>query len=287
MPKKKAPSERACARLARHERRAIERMPDRGKGRREVAREMGRAPSTVADEAERRRLATSPRALRGEPAPAAGPRCCNGRSRRRGYGCNRRPRVFYDARTARRAADAELSDARRGIDETEATAAAEIAAIRDGPRRGLSPEQIAATRPELGLAASTTYRWADAGHDGMTNMEPRRKASYGPGRKSAPAGAGRRSARGSHAAFGALPGVSLDRPTRAGAAPVMPRVDSEPRGGPARRSPAEMLAAALGEDARALMDAFGVELLEPAGLDLTPGRVERARADGGEAPPAE
>ena len=45
-------------------------MPDRGKGCREVAREVGRAPSTVADEAERRRLATSPRALRGEPAPA-------------------------------------------------------------------------------------------------------------------------------------------------------------------------------------------------------------------------
>lgn len=67
----------------------------------------------------------------------------------------------------------------------------------------------------------------------------------------------------------------------------MSRVDSEPRGGLARRSPAEMLAAALGEDARALMDAFGVELLEPAELDLTPGRVERARADRGEAPPAE
>lgn len=299
MPKKKTPSERAYARLTKHERQAIERMLDRGQGCREVAREVGRAPSTVANEAGRHRLATSPRALRGEPAPAAGelaaarprpaswPRCRNGRSKRRGYGCPRRPKVLCDARTARRAADAELSDARRGIDETEATAAAEIAAIRDGPRRGLSPEQIAATRPELGLAASTTYRWADAGHDGMTNMEPRRKASYGPGRKSAPAGAGRRSARGSHAAFGALPGVSLDRPTRAGAAPVMPRVDSEPRGGPARRSPAEMLAAALGEDARALMDAFGVELLEPAGLDLTPGRVERARADGGEAPPAE
>lgn len=132
---------------------------------------------------------------------------------------------------ARRAADAELSDARRGIDETEATAAAEIAAIRDGPRRGLSPEQIAAARPELGLAASTMCRRVDAGHDGMTNMEPRRKVGYGPGRKSAPAGAGRRSARGSHAAFGALPG-----------------------------------------------DAFGVGMLEPAALDLTPGRVERAGA---------
>lgn len=72
MPKKKAPSERAYARLTKHERQAIERMLNRGKGCREVAREIGRAPSTVADEAERHRFATSPRALRGEPAPAAG-----------------------------------------------------------------------------------------------------------------------------------------------------------------------------------------------------------------------
>lgn len=82
-------------------------------------------------------------------------------------------------------------------------------------------------------------------------------------------------------------GVSFDRLTRADAALVMSQVNSEPRGGLAWRSPAEMLAAALGEDARALMDAFGVEPLEPAGLDLTPGCVERARADGGEAPLAE
>lgn len=60
MPKKKAPPERAYARLTRHERQAIERMPDRGKGCREIAREIGRAPSTVANEAERHRLATSP-----------------------------------------------------------------------------------------------------------------------------------------------------------------------------------------------------------------------------------
>ena len=69
MPRKKAPSERAYARLTKHGRQAIERMLDRGKGRREVAREMGRAPSTVADEVERHRFATSPRALRGDVAP--------------------------------------------------------------------------------------------------------------------------------------------------------------------------------------------------------------------------
>ena len=48
-----------------------------------------------------------------------------------------------------------------------------------------------------------------------------------------------------------------------------------------------LLRRALGEDARALMDAFSVELLEPAELDLTAGCVERARAERGEAPLAE
>ena len=55
MPKKrrkggKGPSERSYARLTRHERQTIERMLDRGRGCREMAREIGRAPSTVASE---------------------------------------------------------------------------------------------------------------------------------------------------------------------------------------------------------------------------------------------
>lgn len=424
MPRK-MPSGRSYSRLTRHERQAIERMLDRGKGCREIAGELGRAPSTVANEVGRHRFVTSPRALRGEPAPAAEelaaacprlaswPRCCNGCAKRRGYGCSRRPRVFYDARMAQRAADAELVESRRGIDETEAGAAAKLDAIRDGLRRGLSPEQIAATRPELGLSASTIYRWVDAGYAGMTNMELRRKVGYRPRRKSAPAGAGRHSSRRSHAAFealgedgragawemdtvvgrssdsarlltlyhrptgfqlampvpdgtcasvlaglglvraalgpdgmrrvfrlvltdngpefadeggiaamlGELPGetrlfycdprradqkggceknhvemrkllpkgrgIAFDRLTRADAALVMSQVNSEPRGRLAWRSPSEMLLAALGEDARALMDAFGVEVLDPSELDLTPGRVERARAERGEAPLAE
>lgn len=48
-----------------------------------------------------------------------------------------------------------------------------------------------------------------------------------------------------------------------------------------------MLPAAFDEDARALLDAFGIEMLAPSGLDLTPGRVERARAERGEAPLAD
>lgn len=203
MPRRK-PSERSYARLTKHERQTIERMLDRGKGCREIAGELGRAPSTVANEVGRHRFVTSPRALRGEPAPENGelaaacprlaswPRCCNGCARHRGYGCNRRPLVFYNAGMAQRAADAELSESRRGIDETEPGAAAKLEAIRDGLRRGLSPEQIAATRPDLGLSASTIYRWVDAGYAEMTNMELRRKVGYRPRRRLAPGGAGGR-----------------------------------------------------------------------------------------------
>ena len=65
--------------------------------------------------------------------------------------------MFYSARRAQEAADAELSGSRSGIDETEEGAADELAAIRDGLARGLSPQQIAAGTP--GPSASTVYRW--------------------------------------------------------------------------------------------------------------------------------
>lgn len=316
----------------------------------------------------------------------------------------------YDARMAQRAADDELSASRRGIDETEGSTARKLEAIREGLRRGLSPAQIAATRPDLGLSASTIYRWVDAGYAEMTNMELRRKVGYKPRSRKAPRSAPRHSASRSHAEFmrlaederagawemdtveglrgdsarlltlyhrptsfqlaipiadgtcaAALEGLGLvrdalgpdgarrvfrlvltdnggefadeaaiaallgeaegetrlyyceprradqkggcernhveirkllpkgrgirfDRIGRADAALVMSQVNSEPRGKLAWRAPAEALAAAFGDDARALMDAFGIELLDPSGLDLTPGCVERARAERGEAP---
>ena len=161
------PSGRSYGRLTRHERNTVERMLDRNRSAREIAAELGRSPSTVTREVAAHRYVTAPRSRYGEPAPAdlsgacprlsAWPRCCNGCSHRRGYGCSRRPRVFYSARRAQEAADAELSASRSGIDETEEGAAAKLAAIRDGLARGLSPQQIAATTP--GLSASTVYRW--------------------------------------------------------------------------------------------------------------------------------
>ncbi len=105
--------------------------------------------------------------------------------------------MFYSARRAQEAADAELSASRSGIDETEEGAAAKLAAIRDGLARGLSPQQIAATTP--GLSASTVYRWVDAGYDGMTNMELRRKVGYRPRSRRAPRRATSHSSRRSHA----------------------------------------------------------------------------------------
>ncbi len=45
-----------------------------------------------------------------------------------------------------------------------------------------------------------------------------------------------------------------------------------------------MLLAAYGDDARALLDGLGVEVLGPSELDLTPGCIERARAERGDAP---
>ena len=110
--------------------------------------------------------------------------------------------MFYSARRAQEAADAELSGSRSGIDETEEGAAAKLAAIRDGLARGLSPQQIAAATP--GLSASTVYRWVDAGYDGMTNMELRRKVGYRPRSRRAPRRATSHSARRSHASFLAL-----------------------------------------------------------------------------------
>ena len=68
---RKGPSERSYARLTRYERQTIERMLDQGKGCREIAREIDRAPSTVANEVGRHGFVTSLRARHGERAPDA------------------------------------------------------------------------------------------------------------------------------------------------------------------------------------------------------------------------
>lgn len=61
-------------------------------------------------------------------------------------------------------------------------------------------------------------------------------------------------------------------------------MNSEPRGSLAFMCPSRMLPAAYGDDARALLDGLGIEVLDPSELDLTPGCIERARAERGDGP---
>ena len=208
---------RAYGRLTRHERDTVQRMLERGASCREIARELGRSPSTVSAEVASHRFVTAPKARRGErvdasadlsaacPRLAAWPRCRDGCGRYRAIGCKRRPHVFYEARAAQLCADSVLVSSRRGIDADEPAAAARLEAIRDCLRRGLSPEQMAARNGgPVDLSPSTIYRWVSAGYDGMTNMELRRKVGYRPRRRAPAASATRHSPRRSYAAFLAL-----------------------------------------------------------------------------------
>ena len=176
---------RAYGRLTRHERDTVQRMLERGASCREIARELGRSPSTVSAEVASHRFVTAPKARRGErvdasadlsaacPRLAAWPRCCNGCGRYRAIGCKRRPHVFYEARAAQLCADSVLVSSRRGIDADEPAAAARLEAIRNCLHRGLSPEQMAARNGgPVDLSPSTIYRWVSAGYDGMTNYAP-------------------------------------------------------------------------------------------------------------------
>ena len=54
-------------------------------------------------------------------------------------------------------ADETLSESRRGIDDTEASVAAKLKAIRHGLKQGLSPAQIVNTY-NLDISCSPIYR---------------------------------------------------------------------------------------------------------------------------------
>ena len=101
--RKKGDTGRAYIRLTRHDRNQIEEMLKKRASCRQIAKAIGRAPSTVSNEVERHRYVVAPKALEGAKAPdgleaacetlAAWPRCCNGCRRASGYGCSRKPSV--------------------------------------------------------------------------------------------------------------------------------------------------------------------------------------------------
>lgn len=162
---------RAYGRLTRHERDTVQRMLERRASCREIARELGRSPSTVSAEVSSHRFVAAGTDLSAAcPRLAAWPRCRDGCGRYRAVGCMRCPHVFYEARAAQLCADSVLVSSRRGIDADEPAATARLEAIRDCLRRGLSPEQMAARNGgPVDLSPSTIYRWVSAGYDGMTN----------------------------------------------------------------------------------------------------------------------
>lgn len=79
-------------------------------------------------------------------------------------------------------------------------------------------------------------------------------------------------------------GIRFDRLAPADLALAMSHVNSEPRGALGFSTPARAFRAMLGEDAAALLDAYGVEDVALGDLDLTPGLIGRARAERGDAP---
>lgn len=201
-------------RLTRAERASIERMLDGRRSCREIARQLGRSASSVADEVRRNRtVAKGPG--KGErvgdapddacPKLLSWPHVCNG-CRFRRYHCTRRWRCEYSAARAQALADELLAGARRGVDAREGDFEAMMAAVRADTARGLSPAQICAARAgEFKVSPSTIYRWIERGYAGMSNMDLRRKVGYkkraaGTQGGPTPHGPGR-----SYAAFSALP----------------------------------------------------------------------------------
>ena len=79
-------------------------------------------------------------------------------------------------------------------------------------------------------------------------------------------------------------GIRFDRLAPADPALAMSHVNSEPRGALGFATPARAFRAMLGEDAAAALDAYGVGDVALGDLDLTPGLIERAREERGDAP---
>ena len=211
---RKKQRQKSYRRLDKADRVAIERGLDGRKSCRQMARELGRSPSTVADEVARNRtVAKGPgKGERARDAPEdacprllSWPRCCNG-CRHRRFHCGRKWRCEYSAARAQALADAELRESRTGVDRSEPEFERVMGLIRDDVARGLSPQQIALARADLVKASpSTIYRWISRGYAGMSSLELRRKCGYKPRSRAKPPRQTAHGAARSYAAFMELP----------------------------------------------------------------------------------
>lgn len=202
-------------RLTRSERASVEReLGKRKPSARGVARDLGRSPASISDEARRNRtVAKGPgKGERVEAVPEdacarlqAWPWTCNG-CRLRRYHCSKGFKCEYSAARAQALADGLLSEARRGVGKKEYDFEHAMALIRSDVARGLSPAQIADGRAgEFEACPSTIYRWIANGYAGMSNAELRRKVGYKPRRKPSEAKPTSHGPERSFKAFSALP----------------------------------------------------------------------------------
>ena len=200
--------------LSRAERAAIQSGLDKGRSCRQMARDLGRSPSTVADEVARNRTVSKGpgkgERVRDAPEDAcpkllSWPRCCNGCRNLRYRSCSRRWRCEYSAARAQALADAELRESRIGVDRGEAEFERIMGLIRYDVARGLSPQQIALGRAgQIGASPSTIYRWISRGYAGMCDLDLRRKCGYKPRSRSEPP---RPTAHGGARSFAAFMGL--------------------------------------------------------------------------------
>lgn len=79
-------------------------------------------------------------------------------------------------------------------------------------------------------------------------------------------------------------GLRFDRLAPADLSLAMSHVNSEPRGALGFATPARAFRAMLGDDAAALLEAYGIEDVPIDELDLTPGLIARPREERGDAP---
>lgn len=132
------------------------------------------------------------------------PHVCNGCAL-----MNRCPkrRYAYRARAAQKKANDRASEPRRGIDLGPAELAALAEAVVPLLERGQSPKAIAASHPELGVSASTLYRYIEMGVLGRaTNLSLPRKVRFKKRRRARPERSPRRDLEGrDYEAFCALP----------------------------------------------------------------------------------
>ena len=182
-------TQKSYRRLDKADRVAIENGLDKQKSCRQMANELGRSPSTIADEVSRNRVVCRG-AEKGEqviqipedacPKLATWPHCCNGCKYRR-YHCTKKWRCEYSAPRAQNLAEEKLTKSRAGVDMTEERFEYIMNLIRFDISRGLSPQQIAIARAkQVTVSSSTIYRWISKGYAGMSNLDLRRKCGYKP-----------------------------------------------------------------------------------------------------------